>query len=390
MATKAEIEVRLENFVKSKTAEEIYLDLSEPSKVIIRHKSKRGSITLATFWINVLQSRNNYPVQLYPYRTLYDKNGHYKVVLRVDDVSITVFLSNGTLMIQGDFVLDWFIRRFSQIMTAFDSPPQDPQPVSDGYDEHKKNWTAFIDKEQARKGSLTKAELLKERQKEEASIILTNEVEEEKQDSELAEKTELEELEVDITEDPELFNLEKWTGDVLQRQLDYLLLPAVKDGPTYIYKLWKSLLDLWLENPENKVYIATPRLDVQRLGDVCQLVLNHRVTSNIDAFYVRILCDQNLSISDVKKAAQGKFISKEQVIIEYRLYNRMVYPQVPFHCSFIACVNEEGHAKVLTTTANFHRDHFGKSNSETVEYCTMSQSRFIQRFLKPLNSSLVM
>ena len=140
MTAKAEIEVRLENFVKSKTAEEIYLDISRPRTVTIRHKAYGGSIALAIFWVNVLQSPNNYPVQQYPYRTLYDKNSHYKVVLRVDDVTITVNMVNGTLMIQGDFVLDWFLTRFSQVMTAFESEPRDPQPVSDGYIKHQLNW----------------------------------------------------------------------------------------------------------------------------------------------------------------------------------------------------------------------------------------------------------
>ena len=92
----------------------------------------------------------------------------------------------------------------------------------------------------------------------------------------------------------------------------------------------------------------------------------------------------------MKKSAQERFDTKEQVIIEYRLYNRIVYPQSRFHCKFIACVDALGQASVLVTSANFHADNFKHSNLETVVYLKMSESQFVSRFLKPMNASVVL
>ena len=49
---------------------------------------------------------------------------------------------------------------------------------------------------------------------------------------------------------------------------------------------------------------------------------------------------------------------------------------------------KDGVAHVLITSANFHGDHFDCSNMETVQYQTMSEARFIQGFLGPINSSV--
>lgn len=152
MGEKAALETRLEDFVKSKTAESVYLDLSAPSTIVIKRRGKHGSVLLGTFWMNVLQHPNNYPVQRYPYKKLYDKNRNYKVMLRVDDVSMTVYMSTGTLTIQGSFVLDWFQKRFAKVMDAYDMPPLEPQPVSDGYLEHEKRWNELRRKDKETQG----------------------------------------------------------------------------------------------------------------------------------------------------------------------------------------------------------------------------------------------
>lgn len=152
MGEKAAIETKLEDFVRSRTAEVVQLDLSQPSIAVIKRRGKHGSILLGTFWMRVLQHPNNYPVQRYPYKKLYDKNGHYKVVLRVDDVTISVYMSNGTLTIQGSFVLDWFLKRFSRVMDVYDMPPLEPQPISDGYSEHEKNWNDLMRRDKEKQG----------------------------------------------------------------------------------------------------------------------------------------------------------------------------------------------------------------------------------------------
>lgn len=173
----------------------------------------------------------------------------------------------------------------------------------------------------------------------------------------------------------------------MKSQLAHLSTPVIKDGPTYIYKLWKSLLSQWLSNPDCKVYLATPFLDVERMTDICELVLKNFTTANIEAFYVRIKCNYNEKISDVKRTAQNWFPGKQQPIIEYKLYNRIVYPLSTFHCKFIGCTDGQGGAEVLVTSANFTADHFKHHNAESAVYHTMSEADFIQRFIRPLSFS---
>ncbi|XP_062574009.1 uncharacterized protein LOC134235860 [Saccostrea cucullata] len=396
MGGKAAMETRLQDFVKSKTAESVYLDLSSPSIIVVKRRGKQGSILLGTFWMNVLQHPNNYPVQRYPYKKLYDKNGHYKVMLRVDDVSITVYMTTGTLTIQGSFVLDWFLKRFSKVMDAYDMPHLEPQPVSDGYLEHEKKWTELMKKDAEEKEKM----LQKQRDLEEKTLTLddmppleiayvkeeTNltreEAPEEKKSAEKGETT----VE-DLTDDLELLSLDLWTGDVLNRQLTQLGTPIIKDGPNYIYKLWKSLLSHWLSNPDSHVYLATPFLDTDRMIDICDLVLKNFTTANIEAFFVRIKCNYTEKISDVKRNAQNHFPGKMQPVIEYKVYNSIVYPLSTFHAKFIGCTDGKGGAEVMVTSANFTADHFKHHNTESVAYHTMSEADFIHRFIKPLTNS---
>lgn len=173
----------------------------------------------------------------------------------------------------------------------------------------------------------------------------------------------------------------------MSKQLSLLSTPVIRDGPTYIYKLWKSLLSYWLLDPERKVYLATPFLDTQRMVDICELVLQNFTTANIDAFYVRIKCNYNERISDVKRNAQNQFPGKQQPIIEYKLYNRIVYPLSTFHAKFIGCTDGKGGAEVLVTSANFTADHFEHHNLESVVFHKMSEADFIHKFIHPLSAS---
>lgn len=179
----------------------------------------------------------------------------------------------------------------------------------------------------------------------------------------------------------------QWSGDVLDKQLSLLSTPVIKEGPTYIYKLWKSLLSRWLSNPDCKVFLATPFLDTERMTDICEIVLQNFTTANIEAFYVRIKCNYTEKISDVKRSAQTKFSCKHQPIIEYKVYNRIVYPLRTFHAKFIGCTDGKGRAEVLMTSANFSADHFKHNNLESVVYHTMTEAEFIHKFINPLSAS---
>ena len=148
MDEKAAFETKLVNFVKSRTAEVVQLDLSKPSIAVIK-QTERGSKCLGTFWMEVLQHPNNYPKERYPYRRIEDKWG-YKDLLRVADVTISVY-STGTLTIQGKSLLDWILRKFSRAMDEYDRPPLEPQPISDGL-EHEKNLNDLTRKDKEKQG----------------------------------------------------------------------------------------------------------------------------------------------------------------------------------------------------------------------------------------------
>jgi len=160
----------------------------------------------------------------------------------------------------------------------------------------------------------------------------------------------------------------------------------VEDGPTFIYPLWQDCLDQWFSDPNTKVYMATPFLDTDRMIDICQLVLKHKLTANLEALFVRQCCDHKLQISDVRRIAQKIFPVRDQLFVEYKVYSSIVYPLKKFHAKFIAGV-KNGTAEVLVTSASFHADHFVHPNFETVSYLTMPEEEFSHRFLRLLISS---
>ena len=132
----------------------------------------------------------------------------------------------------------------------------------------------------------------------------------------------------------------------------------------------------------------TPFLDATRLADICQVILQHKLQANLEAFYVRQQCDRERKIHEVKQDALKQFRdAKDQMFIEYKIFSNIIYPMKRFHAKFMAGV-KDGVAHVLITSANFHGDHFDCSNMETVKYVTMSEARFIRGFLGPINSSV--
>ncbi|XP_060069061.1 uncharacterized protein LOC132549158 [Ylistrum balloti] len=385
MAEDTAIEKHIKVFVSNKIGEQVYLDLSRSKSVIIKHKVKRGSISLASLWIRVLQHHNNYPVQHYPYRTLYEANGNRKINLNIDDVTITVFLSTGQLVIHGNFVLEWFTKRFEDILRNYDAPDGPSQPLLAMFTQYESQWENILDREK----KAADAVLREEWEREEEALRKADElpVYRKQIDKELERSVQEEDVDMNrARQQLASVRLDHLENEELSSQLEKLRHGCVQDGPTVVYPLWKALLDHWFSDGANKVYIATPFLDTVRLQDICHLVLKHKFTANLEAFYVRQNCDHRLQISDIRRNAQNQLEPKDQVFIEYKVYNKTVYPLKRFNSKFLACVNN-GQAQVMVTSASFHADHFHFPNLESVLFLTMSEADFIHRYLKTIQAS---
>lgn len=158
--------------------------------------------------------------------------------------------------------------------------------------------------------------------------------------------------------------------------------PAVKNGKDFIYNLWKSLLNRWLSRPGCAVFLATPFLDVERLDDICKLVIKHQGSADIKAFYVRERCYFDSTITDL--VDKSKFRANET--IKSKVFNSLkIDPGKNFHCKFICCTYAKGNARVLVTSANFTGHHFDHDNMETVGY-HKTEADAIQRLIKPLDA----
>ncbi|XP_053393623.1 uncharacterized protein LOC123524539 [Mercenaria mercenaria] len=406
MENETAIERSIKEFVYSKIQEQVYLDVSKSNTITVKHQSKHGSIALAMFWLRVLRHQNNYPMPKYPYKQLYDKNGSNKVILKVDSVTLTTFNSTGTLMIQGHFVLEWFVNVFPTIILAYDAPIKDPQRISTAYSQYTESWKQLTEDDRVKKALEDKE--IKEREDHAIqvadtldTVLDTVNAEVEKYDTQstvvsqtdttgLAERLKVAQDTVanQLAEELKLMSLDVWSGDTLQEQLDNIRTGCVRDGATFIYKLWKSVLHHWFSDPDRKIYIVTPFLDASRLVDVCNIILEHRLEADLDAFYVRQKCDYTRDIFEVKQNALEKYDAKDQMFIEYKIFSNIIYPLKRFHAKFIGCI-KGNEAEVLITSANFHGDHFEYSNMDSVQYQTMSDVEFISQFLQPINASVL-
>lgn len=53
---------------------------------------------------------------------------------------------------------------------------------------------------------------------------------------------------------------------------------AFKQGPSYVYRLWRGLLDAWIAAAGADVYVVTPLLDAKRLSDVLLMLVKHKLS----------------------------------------------------------------------------------------------------------------
>ena len=113
------LEKYIKTFVYEKTVEVV--DLSLRDAISIKPVKHTGSILLATFWANVLQHERNFPLVSYNYSKHIDKEtGVQKLQLCAEDVTFTVNMATGRLSMTGDFIYEWFTRRFKDLLDNYD------------------------------------------------------------------------------------------------------------------------------------------------------------------------------------------------------------------------------------------------------------------------------
>ncbi|XP_041354358.1 uncharacterized protein LOC121372152 [Gigantopelta aegis] len=380
MAEEAAIEKHVRTFVSAKTGEMVYLDISKERTVCIKHVSKRGSTALAILWINVLQHPNNYPLKRFPYRKMYKRasKGDDRVILQVDGMKVSVFMASGTLTICGQFAIEWFVDRFPGIMDAYGSPIENPRALKSLYTESQKEALA-----------LEKQAIIKKYRQNWPDEALLDGVsvvdfcgKPEGEDMPSAKETHFCFTSDDhgyIKPDPQLL-----PTDALSDQLQRLKVGASLEGPV-LYRLWRSILNSWFSDEDNLIYIVTPNMDSDRLVDICSLFLNNRLTANIGAICLPI-SRGNTNVADVKRDAILQFEPKDQVMVEYKIYSNIVYPERPYQANFIACVRN-GNVGMLLTTSDFHGDHFKEGNTSMAVYQSLEESDFMIRYLGPILSA---
>lgn len=187
----------------------------------------------------------------------------------------------------------------------------------------------------------------------------------------------------------------KWPEDKLRKTLEYLKLPAIKPGKSFIYKLWTALLHQWFSKSDHEVYVVTPFLDVKRMDEICSIFVKHSSTAYIEAFYVRKECFkgryegryEEMKISDIIRKVMEKTEYKNQPTsstIENKIFKKVrITTDKFFHGKLIACTNKNN-AMVLVTSANFSYANLDCENYETVVYHEMTTARFLKRVIEPL------
>lgn len=376
-------EETVNKFTSSKTGEKIYLDLATENVVTVRPLCKRGSVPLAGLWIHVLQHANNFPVGSYPYKHLYRAGKKYELELRVDGIYIRVNTETGHLTLQGPHVIDWLVSRFPDVLRGYCLPPDDNvRAMREVYTQEQtealqkeRDWIYKHYLEQWPLKALEKAALVMKAGRKHSEIVYQP----------IHPDTFLQDSDV------ESFNpfADLLSADDTRDQLERLRTGQIVSG-CVLYRLWRSTLDLWLSDPRATLFLATPRLDVDRLTEICSLFLSHKLDARIDTICVPLRYAahaRNMAagsgFADVRAAAIKRFPPRDQVVIEYKIYGSVVFPVTEFSSSFIAMVRE-GTAHILQTNTTFDRESFLTSTQATVTYVETDESDFHRVYLDPL------
>ncbi|KAK7504733.1 hypothetical protein BaRGS_00003761, partial [Batillaria attramentaria] len=380
------IEKEIQEFVFTRTGEKVRVDLGTEGQAAIVPVSHHGSTVLGIFWLRVLQHPNNYPPQHYPYRQLYRAAGKHLVSLRVDTVNIMVCLVTGTLTICGTVALDWFVMRFSGIMTAYTKPPAGGQELKEPFDA-----------EQRRLMKTVRSQILKKYMADWPDVVVTEDMKvldarqimRDKQEEEGADDTDGKDPPVGplLGEKPAAeYHIDNLlSSSALSSQLETLKQGVMTDGAT-LYAVWTSLLNRWFSDPQTKVFIVTPAIDEPSLERLCHIVLNHRLTASLEmlATPLESRCGH---LADVRHNVMKKLTPKDRVFAEYKVYNSMVYPRAEFQAKFVAGLRGSS-AEVLLTSADAKGKHFQEEHSSMVIFQELSAAEFDTRLLAPIIASI--
>ena len=178
----------------------------------------------------------------------------------------------------------------------------------------------------------------------------------------------------------------QWTGTVLDTHMDHVSSCCVREGSTFIYRLWKSLLHRWLSDADTQVSMATSRLDAPRLKDCVDLSLLRKGSGHWDTLLVPNLCDPpRQSKTEIQREVLSGLSPREALWVEYELFQAMRSPECRLHCNWIVGTRL-GECEVLLTSCDFHGDAFDRRGGmASVQVLKMSQMMFNHEFVKPLH-----
>jgi hypothetical protein len=151
---------------------------------------------------------------------------------------------------------------------------------------------------------------------------------------------------------------------------------GLRDGFSYVYPLWRSLLARWLQEEGAKVFVAAPSFDPARLADVTKLLLMAHPKSNLQWVYA------SAGTTPLKASILCEFALSAHAYVEHFLFNRILYPVKRMQCTFFACVHQS-QATVVVTSAHLNKQGIGRHGNQSVTLLEMSEEEFHLRFIQP-------
>ena len=149
-----------------------------------------------------------------------------------------------------------------------------------------------------------------------------------------------------------------------------------------LYRLWRSTLDLWFSDSQSRVFLVTPYIDSGRLIDLCELFLRHKLTACLDTLVVP-LSSIHGKFAVVRREAIRRFPVQEQVLLEYKILGKVIFPVVDILNSFLAVV-KDGKAHVLHSNADFNAACFVTTSVTAVHYSHMEEELFMKNYIDPI------
>ncbi|GFS15236.1 hypothetical protein ElyMa_006766100 [Elysia marginata] len=331
---------------------------------------------LGIFWVHVFQHSNNYPVYSYPYKTLYRGGKEYELQVRVDGVTVTINLASGQLYVKGCHALDWFVQRIPSLLKAYSSPngwsgPRSIQPIFSPEEvkilasEKEKHYKQYL--EENWPPSVLESSG--------ATVMSTGQTDPFHEPADAHSCLSGQDLET-YSPDADLL-----TADETRQQLAHLESGQSIPGVA-LYRLWRSALNLWFSDSQSKVFLVTPYIDSGRLIDVSELFLRHKLTACLDTLVVPVSSVQG-KFAVVRREAIQRFSVQEQVVLEYKILGKVVFPVVDILNSFLAVV-ENGKAHVLHTNADFNASSFVTTSVTAVHFSHMDEELFMKNYLDPI------